>query len=328
MIKFNNVSKYYTTPKGRKYVLQDVNLTIELHQKVGVLGRNGAGKSTLMRLLAGVDIPDQGTITRTGSISWPMGLATGLQGMLTGRENAKFTCGIQGVGKRATDRKLKFVQDFSELGNYFEMPVRTYSSGMKARLNFALAMAFNFDFYIIDELTSVGDQVFRDKSRQVFEKKRAKCGFIKVSHNLDELRNECDSGLLLHAGQLTHYPAIDDAVNAYEKLPGSEAEHRKGKAKAELRAVQKEKAARIRAAKKAAAKQQPVAAENTTSVANATALSTTQASLPGQRPTMVNGKPSGTVQQPIVKPLAISSPRPHKPAPMMPRVVRKAAPDG
>ncbi|MDH3741623.1 MAG: ABC transporter ATP-binding protein [Hyphomicrobiales bacterium] len=327
MIKFNNVSKYFTTPKGRKFVLQDVNLTIQLHEKIGVLGRNGAGKSSFLRLLAGVDIPDRGKITRTGSISWPMGLATGLQGMLTGRENAKFTCGIQGVGKRATDRKLKFIQDFSELGNYFEMPVRTYSSGMRARLNFALAMAFNFDFYIIDELTSVGDQAFRDKSRQVFERKRAKCGFIKVSHNLDELQNECDSGLLLHDGQLIYHPSIDDAISAYRALRQPEAQHRKGKAAAKMRAAKKA-AAKKRAAKKRAAKQRPIAVENTNNAANAAPASTAQAALPGQQPMMANRKPLDTVQQPIIEPLSLSSPRPHKPAPMMPRVVRKAAPDG
>ena len=142
---------------------------------------NGAGKSTLMRLLAGVDIPNKGTIERSGSISWPMGLASGMQLLMSGRENARFACRIQGVPSDQMDDRLAFIRKFSEIGKYFEMPVRTYSSGMRARLNFAIAMAFDFDFYIIDELTAVGDQAFRQKSRTVFEEKRKTCGFIKVS---------------------------------------------------------------------------------------------------------------------------------------------------
>ena len=210
MITLTNVSKFYMTTKGRHYVLRDVNLRIEAMERVGVIGRNGAGKSTLMRLLAGVDIPNAGSIRREGSISWPLGLATGLQVIMTGRENAKFACRIQGIEAHQMEDALDFIRDFSEIGDYFEMPVRTYSSGMRARLNFAIAMAFDFDFYIIDELTSVGDQNFRTKSLEIFRAKRESCGFIKVSHNLNELERECNSALLLHKGKLTYFSSVPD----------------------------------------------------------------------------------------------------------------------
>ncbi len=218
MIELLNVSKYYPTPNGRHYVLNDVSFVIPDHAQVGVLGPNGAGKSTLMRLLAGVDVPNKGVINRTGLISWPMGLASSMQGSLTGKENAKFACRIQGTRSADIPEMVEGIREFSELGNYFDMPVRTYSSGMRARLNFAIAMAFTFDCYIIDELTAVGDKRFRNKSAAVFKEKRSSASFIKVSHNLNELRNECDMGLVLNKGKARMYDSIESALEAYEAI--------------------------------------------------------------------------------------------------------------
>ncbi|SFO63277.1 ABC-type polysaccharide/polyol phosphate transport system, ATPase component [Cohaesibacter marisflavi] len=222
MIELFEVSKYYPTPNGRHYVLKDVSLVIPDGAQVGVLGPNGTGKSTLMRLLAGVDMPNTGTIRRTGSISWPMGLANSMQGSLTGRENARFACRLQGVRRRDMDAIIDEVKDFAEIGDYYEMPVRTYSSGMRARLNFAIAMAFTFDCYIIDELTAVGDKNFKEKSAKVFKDKRAVASFIKVSHSLRELRNECNMGLVLNKGSAVMYDSIEEAIEVYERNIGSE----------------------------------------------------------------------------------------------------------
>lgn len=215
MIKLENVSKYYATSAGRHYVLKDTSITIPDKARIGVLGRNGAGKSTLMRLLAGVDAPNQGKIIRTGSISWPMGLATSLHNSLTGKENARFACHIHGLkGQKLLDT-VKGIRKFSDIGKYFEMPVRTYSSGMRARLNFAIAMAFDFDCYIIDELTAVGDQQFREMSGNVFKEKRSDASFIKVSHNLAELRAECNMGMVLRDSTIKLYPNMEQAITVY-----------------------------------------------------------------------------------------------------------------
>ena len=215
MIRLENVSKFYATKSGRHYVLKDTSLEIPDNARLGVLGKNGAGKSTLMRLLAGVDAPNKGKIIREGSISWPMGLANSMQSSLTGRENARFACHIQGLNGRTLVQTVSEICDFADIGDYYEMPVRTYSSGMKARLNFAIAMAFDFDCYIIDELTAVGDKQFRETSGKIFREKRANASFIKVSHNLAELRAECNMGLVLRDATAKMYPNIEQAILVY-----------------------------------------------------------------------------------------------------------------
>ncbi len=236
MIELQNVTKYYTTPHGRHYVLRDVSVHIPKQTKVAVLGMNGAGKSTLLRLIAGVDVPNGGTITRNGKISWPMGLASCLQRTMTGLENARFACRIQGASRSETKRALNYVKNFSELGDYFDMPVKSYSSGMRARLQFAIAMAFDFDCYLIDELTAVGDQSFRNRSEQAFRDKRHKASFIKVSHNLGELLKDCDAALILHNAKLRYYPSMTEAVDIYRSMLEDKQKQRQQKRKAALQA--------------------------------------------------------------------------------------------
>ena len=215
MIQLENVSKYYITNSGRHYVLDNVSLTIPDLARVGVMGPNGAGKSTLMRLLAGVDSPNKGKIYRTGSISWPMGLASSMQGALTGKENARFACHIQGMRHHEIAKTVEGIREFADIGKYFDMPAKTYSSGMKARLNFAIAMAFDFDCYIIDELTAVGDVNFRNKSAKIFREKRNDASFIKVSHNMNELKAECNMGLVLVGAKAFLFPGVQKAIDAY-----------------------------------------------------------------------------------------------------------------
>jgi capsular polysaccharide transport system ATP-binding protein len=224
MIRFDSVTKYYPTANGRHYVFRDASFEIPDGVNVGIVGRNGAGKSTLVRLLAGVDIPNSGHIIRTGLISPPIGLAGGMMPNLSGRENARFICRIQGVPAKDIPDILKWIEDFAEIGKFFDLPSKTYSSGMKGRLRFGITMAFDFDVYIIDEVTAVGDQRFRKKSRMVFEEKRAKSSFIKVSHNMNELTSECDAGIFINDRQLTYYPSIEDAVATYLALVGDDGE--------------------------------------------------------------------------------------------------------
>ena len=184
MITFNNVTKYYPTPHGRHYILKDVNLELPGDKNIGVFGINGSGKSTLMRLLAGVDFPNSGSIKIDGNVSWPLGLS-GYQGSMTGRENAEFICRIYGKSRQEIKEKLHFIKEFSELEHFFEMPLKSYSSGMRSKFSFAVSMAFDFDYYLIDELTAVGDKRFKQKCKETFDAKKDIANFLFVSHNLN-----------------------------------------------------------------------------------------------------------------------------------------------
>ena len=216
MIRLEGVEKYYVTHWGRHYVFRSVSLTIPDGMKVGVIGPNGAGKTTLLRLLSGVDVPSRGRITRSGRISWPLGLTAGTQKTMTGAQNARFVGRVQGITGAAADRIVEFAREFSELGDFFDMPVSTYSSGMRSRLNFAIAMCFDFDTYIIDELTATGDKNFKQKSREFFTNKRRVAGLVKVSHDAGELREECEAGIVLGGGELRFYDDIAEAFSFYE----------------------------------------------------------------------------------------------------------------
>ena len=197
MIRLNNVSKYYPTPKGRKYVFRALTLDFPEKKNIGVLGLNGSGKSTLLRMIGGIDYPSSGSIDITGSISWPLGLSGGVQASLTGRQNAMFVCRVYGNDKEVIKEKMHYIQTFSELGAYFDMPVKTYSSGMRSKLLFSMSMAFDFDIYLIDEITAVGDARFREKSQQALLERSERSNYIMVSHNMNELIRGCDTVLVL-----------------------------------------------------------------------------------------------------------------------------------
>ena len=223
MISVNDVHKRYLTDHGPgDWVLRGVNLTIPPRVNVGLVGRNGAGKSTLLRLIGGIDIPTRGTIERNCRVSWPMGFGGGLQGSLTGRQNAKFVCRIHGHQDDMRDR-IAGIEEFAELGSHFDDPVKSYSSGMRSRLNFALSMAFDFDVYISDEVTAAGDAAFRNKAESAFKKLSDHASIIMVSHGEGTLKRFCTAGIWLHEGQVHWFDDINDALREYKKsLPGSE----------------------------------------------------------------------------------------------------------
>jgi capsular polysaccharide transport system ATP-binding protein len=200
---------------GVRYVLKDISLKIPSNTNIAVLGPNGAGKSTFLRLIGGSESADSGTIITDQQISWPLGLASGFQGSLTGRQNVTFVCSINGLTKDETRYVIKQVTAFAEIGEYFDMPVNTYSSGMRARLGFGLSMAFEFDVYLIDELTSVGDVVFREKANAAFEAIRSRASLIFVTHNLTTIKESCQAALFLRDGLADFYPNIDDGLDAY-----------------------------------------------------------------------------------------------------------------
>ena len=218
MITLHHVSKYYMTNTGRKTVLDNVSLVIPDGVNLGILGRNGAGKSTLLRMLGGIDFPSEGSIHSTNTFSWPMGLAGGFQGSMTGRQNVKFVCRIYGKGYAQIEEAIAYVQEFSELGAYFDMPIKSYSSGMKSRLSFGLSLYFDFEYLIIDETLSVGDANFQKKAKERLRKKIESCNIILVSHAMGVLKELCDVGIVLHNGKLRYYEDINEAILTYNDI--------------------------------------------------------------------------------------------------------------
>ena len=217
MIIVDDVYKRYQTDRGPgKWVLQGLSFTIPPKLNVGLVGCNGAGKSTLLRLIGGGDMPSRGRVERHCRVSWPMGFGGGLQGSLTGRQNAKFVCRIHGHEDDIPDR-IAYVQEFAELGPAFDEPVKTYSSGMKSRLQFGLSLAFDFDVYISDEVTAAGDTAFREKAAAAFKKLADHASLIMVSHGEGTLRQFCTAGIWLNEGQAYWFDDINDALKEYKK---------------------------------------------------------------------------------------------------------------
>ncbi|MDF7627985.1 ABC transporter ATP-binding protein [Erwiniaceae bacterium L1_55_4] len=217
MIKIENLTKSYRTPAGRHYVFKDLNIEVPNDKSVALIGRNGAGKSTLLRMIGGIDRPDSGRIITDKTISWPVGLSGGFQGSLTGRENVKFVSRLY-AKKDEINEKVSFVEEFSELGKYYDMPIKTYSSGMKSRLGFGLSMAFKFDYYLVDEVTAVGDARFKNKCAKLFNERHLESNFLMVSHSLNSLKEFCDIALYIGKNnQVTLFNDVNEAIESYKK---------------------------------------------------------------------------------------------------------------
>ena len=214
MIQLHNVNKSYPTRSGPVHVLRDINLTVDAGERVGILGRNGAGKSTLIRLISGAEFPTSGTIERNMSVSWPLAFGGAFQGSLTGYDNLRFICRIYGV---SPDDKVPFIQEFSELGLFLWEPIKSYSSGMRARLAFAISMVVEFDCFLIDEIIAVGDARFHEKCNHELFVKRSDRAMIIVSHDPAYIRAHCSRGAVLIGGQLHHLPSVDEAFDFYHE---------------------------------------------------------------------------------------------------------------
>ena len=215
VIELREISKSYRLGSGRHTVLDSVSAVFPTGKSVGILGVNGAGKSTLLRIIGGVEPPDRGTVRKDVRVSWPMGFSGGFSPNMTGRQGARFVARIYGESPRTVER---FARDFAELGAYFDMPIRTYSSGMRARLAFAISFAVEFDCYLVDEVVAAGDARFNRKYRREFKERSRHASVILVSHNPEAIRAECDFAAVLTRGSLTLYETVDEAMDVYERL--------------------------------------------------------------------------------------------------------------
>src|SRR5262249_19382746 len=215
MIKFDNVFKFYRIHRHRKIVLDHISIVLESGSSYGILGINGSGKSTFVRLIAGSELPNSGRIQRSVRLSWPLGFTGGLHPTLTGRENVQFLARAYGENPRDV---IDFVEDFSEIGPYMDAPVRTFSSGMIARMAFGLSMAIRFECYLIDEVMAVGDSRFQERCKTEFKKRKAYSDLIMVSHDTGAIRDYCDHGIVLADGHLHYFHEVDDAIELYRRI--------------------------------------------------------------------------------------------------------------
>jgi len=215
MIHCEKVTKSYPMGHGRKQVLSELDLDIRPGEHIGFLGRNGAGKTTLIKLIGGVELPTSGKVRRKMRVSWPLGFSGAFQGSLTGYDNARFIARIYGLEYRDI---RDFVEDFTELGAQLKMPVKTYSSGMRARLAFALSIAIEFDCYLIDEVIMVGDANFHKKCHHELFDKRGDRALVLASHSVELIREFCDRAMVLHEGKGTIYSDVNEALELYARL--------------------------------------------------------------------------------------------------------------
>lgn len=215
MIQLDKVFKFYRADRHTKIVLDHVSMTFQSGRSYGLLGVNGAGKSTTLRMIAGNELPNSGRIRRSVRVSWPIGFASVFHPLMSGRENTKFVARAYGEDVR---RVLQFVEDFSELGDYIDAPVRTYSSGMMARLAFGVSMAIEFDCYLVDEITAVGDAKFQERCREAFNRRRTNADLIVVSHSMQTIKEYCDCGAVLVDGQMFVFDDVDRAIELYNRL--------------------------------------------------------------------------------------------------------------
>jgi len=215
MIHLQKVSKQYRVRHGHHTVFKDLNLSIGRNEKIGILGRNGSGKSTLIRLISGAELPTRGRVVRKMSASWPLAFGGAFQGSLTGLDNVRFICRVYEADIFSV---AAYVEEFSELGQYLREPVKTYSSGMSARLAFAISMAIEFDCFLIDEVISVGDARFHDKcQRELFEKRKDRA-MVLVSHEAHHIREHCQRACVLHDGTLHQFSDVETAYAFYKEV--------------------------------------------------------------------------------------------------------------
>jgi capsular polysaccharide transport system ATP-binding protein len=218
MLELVNLTKYYPTPKGRHYVFKGLNFKFPDDASIGLMGRNGAGKSTLLSIISGVEAPSSGRVITDKTMSWRVGASGGFQGSLSARDNVRFVCRLYSTSHEEAKEKIKFVEEFAEIGKFFDMPMKTYSAGMRSRVTFGASLAFAFDYYIIDEGMSAGDPIFRKKAAAAFKEHIRGGKLILVSHNVKDIESMCDVAVVLEEGKATLFENVKDGIECYQDM--------------------------------------------------------------------------------------------------------------
>lgn len=206
-------------PAAEHWVLRDITFSVGPGETVGIIGQNGAGKSTLLKLITGTTHPTEGAVQRSGSVAAILELGMGFNPDLSGRQNALHSAGLMGYSHAEITRAMPAIEDFAEIGDYFDQPTRTYSSGMQMRVAFSVATAFRPDLLIVDEALSVGDSYFQHKSFERIRQFRADgVAILFVSHGMGDVRTLCDRVILLDQGRLLTDGAPDQVVDYYNAM--------------------------------------------------------------------------------------------------------------
>jgi ABC-2 type transport system ATP-binding protein len=205
-------------PKGRFWALRNVSFSVGEGEAVGLVGANGGGKSTLLKLIAGVLIPDEGTVSVNGGVAPLIEVTGGFVGDLTARDNISLTAGLHGLSRREINEKFDEIVDFAEVGEFLDMPFRHFSSGMKVRLGFSVVTSLHEPIVLVDEVLAVGDRAFREKCyRRMEDMLSGGRTLFLVSHNENDLRRFCTRGLFLRRGELVADGPMEETLRLYNE---------------------------------------------------------------------------------------------------------------
>jgi capsular polysaccharide transport system ATP-binding protein len=220
MLVVRGLTKRFHRDGKTRTLFENLSFDLPRSGRLGLLGRNGQGKSTLIKILGGVVWPSSGVTSWSMSASWPLGFDGGFQGAMSGYDNIKF---IARIYRRDFDSIIGRVDEFAELGDSLMMPIKYFSSGMRARLSFGISLAFEFDCYLIDEVIAVGDALFREKCDHELFEKREDRAFVIASHDVELIRRICDRAIVIDSGRAKLFNDIDKAIGAYAGLCAEEA---------------------------------------------------------------------------------------------------------
>ena len=214
MLEFEYVSKSFWTGKQHKIILDRASFRVDLGRSLGILAPNGTGKTTLINMMCGLEKPDEGKIRRECRISFPLGFMGGVIGKLNANENARYIARIYGLDPDYVSAYARWLTDIDE---YFDMPVGTYSAGMRQRFNFALLLALDFDIYLIDEgMPHTTDAEFNRKAGQVLYERLKTSTVVIVSHQASTIEKFCNSAAILRDGRLYMFETLDEAKQYYD----------------------------------------------------------------------------------------------------------------